>query len=80
MYFDDAGRMLTFAAERYGEFDGKYAMRTWTTPTTEYQRLGGLNLPVAGMGVWQLPSGDFPYIDVRVREILYNQPIEPFWD
>jgi hypothetical protein len=78
MYFDDTGRMLTFIAQRWGEFDGKYAIGTWTTPTTEYAVFNGLHLPVAGLGVWQLPGGDLPYVNVRVTEIEYNQPIEPF--
>lgn len=78
MYFDDTGRMLSFSAERYGEFEGAYALKTWTTPMTHYGKFGGLNLPAAGMGVWQLPSGDFPYIKVEVSTIAYNGPIEPF--
>jgi hypothetical protein len=78
MYFDDKGRMLTFISQRYGEFAGQYAIRTWSTPTTEYAELAGLKLPVAGLGVWQLPEGDLPYVKVRVSEIEYNQPIEAF--
>jgi len=78
MYFDDKGRMLSFEAQRYGEFGGHFVMNTWTTPTTEYGRFAGLNLPVAGFGVWQLPTGDFPYIDVHVTEITYNEPVEDF--
>jgi hypothetical protein len=78
MYFDDAGRLLTFVAQRYGEFNGGYSMNTWTTPVTEYGLLAGLRLPVTGLGVWQLPHGDFPYIDVRVTHVEYNQPIEGF--
>jgi hypothetical protein len=78
MYFDDAGRLLTFIAQRYGEFDGRYSIRTWTTPTTEYGVFGGLNLPAGGMGVWQLPTGDVPYVDVRLTGVEYNQPIEAF--
>jgi hypothetical protein len=78
MYFDDAGRLLTFVAQRYGEFNGSYSVKTWTTPVTEYAELGGLRLPIAGLGVWQLPSGDFPYVNVRLTELEYNVPIEAF--
>lgn len=75
MYFDDAGRLLTFIAPRYGEFGGQYAMRTWTAPITEYGSFAGLNLPSAGQRVWQLPDSDLTYIHVRVTEIEYNQPM-----
>jgi hypothetical protein len=78
MYFDDAGRLLTFVAQRYGEFKGSYAMNKWATPVTEYGTFGGLRIPISGRGVWQDASGDFAYIDVRVHEIEYNQPIEAF--
>lgn len=78
MYFDDTGRLLTFIAQRYGDFDGKYSIATWTTPTTEYGVFKGLRLPIAGLGIWQLPGGDLPYVSVRVTEIEYNQSIETF--
>lgn len=73
MYFDDAGRLLTFIAPRYGEFNGQYALRTWTAPITEYRSFAGFNLPAAGKGVWQLPEGDLSYVDVHVTEIAYNE-------
>jgi hypothetical protein len=76
MYFDDTGRMLSFVAQRYGEFNGKYSLNTWTAPITDYAVFGGLNLPANGKGVWLLPTGDFPYVDVRVTKIEYNQSRE----
>jgi hypothetical protein len=78
MYFDDNGRLLTFIAQRYGDFNGQYAMHTWATPVIDYAEFNGLKLPAGGMGVWQLPAGDLPYVDVQPIEIVYNQPIEDF--
>jgi hypothetical protein len=78
MYFDDSGRMLSFAAQRYGKFGGQFAMNTWTTPMTEYAEINGMNIPIAGRGVWLSPSADFAYIDVRVQELVYNEPV-PAW-
>jgi hypothetical protein len=78
MYFDDEGRLLGCIAPRYGDFNGKYMVRTWATPTTEYATFNGINIPAAGLGVWQLPDGDFPYVNVRLSEIVYNQPIASF--
>jgi hypothetical protein len=45
---------------------------------TEYARFGGLNIPAGGRGVWRLPTGDFPYIDVRLTDVVYNQPVDAF--
>lgn len=75
MYFDDLGRMLSFEAERYGEFGGESVIRMWTTPMTEYALINDMNLPVAGAGVWLLPGADFAYIRVRVQELTYNEPV-----
>jgi hypothetical protein len=73
MYFDDSGRMLNFVAQRYGEFEGKFVMKTWSTPMTEYAQINGMTIPIAGLGVWQLPSVDFSYINVHVDELVYNE-------
>lgn len=72
MFFDDEGRQLSFAAQRYGDFGRTYTIRTWTTPVTEYGHFGGLNLPAAGAGVWVLPEGDLSYISVRMRDCFFS--------
>lgn len=78
MYFDDAGRLLSFIGQRYREQDGAYSLGTWSTPMTTYARRAGLMLPVRGQGVWILPEGDLPYIDISVDDIAYNVPITSF--
>lgn len=72
MFFDDTGRLLSFAAQRYGEFDGKYDIRTWTTPITEYGHYAGLTLPSVGTGVWLLPDGDLAYVTYRLKGLFYD--------
>lgn len=78
VFFDDSGRLINFVAQRYRETDGSYSLDTWTTPLTAYGPRAGLNLPVRGLGVWRLESGDLPYIDIHINEIAYNEPIEAF--
>jgi uncharacterized protein DUF6544 len=78
MYFDDVGRLTNFVAQRYSEHNGAYTLDTWSTPMSDYGVRAGLNLPVRGQAVWNLPSGDFPYIDVEVKEIAYNEPAKVF--
>lgn len=78
MFFDDDGRMLTFIASRYREDKGRYTINTWSTPMTEYGTMAGLNLPIAGWGVWQLPECDLPYIMIRLTDVVYNEPIDDF--
>jgi hypothetical protein len=75
MVFDDAGRPVSFFAERYRENKGEYSLDRWSTPMVEYGERAGLNLPVRGQAVWNLPSGDLPYWDGELTEVEYNQPV-----
>lgn len=75
-YFDDAGRVLSFLGQRYnGDKKGLYP---WATPMTEYGSLDGLQIPITGCGVWQLPEGDLSYITVNITAIHYNTSIPQF--
>jgi hypothetical protein len=75
-FFDDVGRLTNFRAQRYRENKGKYSLDTWETPMVEYGTLAGLNLPIRGSGVWKLPTGDLPYIDIALEEVEYKCPVE----
>jgi hypothetical protein len=77
LFFDDAGRLTDFVAQRYRESQGHFSLDTWSTPMTQYGVLAGLNLPVRGQAVWKLPSGDLPYADLELTSIEYNVPVEP---
>lgn len=74
MYFDQEGRLTNFVAERYRMVGGAYELCTWSTPTTEYGVLAGLNLPVRGKAVWNLPDGDLEYIDATISALEYDAP------
>src|SRR4029453_1155241 len=78
MFFDAAGRLTNFTCLRYRGHNGDFSLDPWATPMTEYGVLGGLNLPVRGQAVWNLPSGDLPYVDLTLSEIEYNGAIESF--
>lgn len=80
MFFDDAGRALSFRAERYREVAGHYELNTWSTPMTDYAVFDGLRVPCSGSGVWELPEADLMYIKMRVTKLEYNVPIRRFHD
>jgi hypothetical protein len=75
---DELGRLTNFLAKRYRENKGTYTFDTWTTPMTEWGKLAGLNLPIRGQAVWKLPTGDLPYMDMKLTEIEYNGMVEEF--
>ncbi len=70
------GRLINFSAMRYRENKGTYTFDRWDTPMTEWGQLGGLNLPTRGQAVWKLPGGDLPYVDIKITEVVYNEPVE----
>ena len=63
---------------RYGNFEGAYVLYRWLVPLTEYAQHGGLNIPVHGQVVWNLPTGDVPYFDWTSTHVAYNVPVGDF--
>ena len=37
--------------------------------------LEGLRLPIAGAAVWKLKNGDFPYIELDVTDVKYDEDL-----
>jgi hypothetical protein len=72
MFFDQVGRLTNFSALRYREMEGEYSLDPWSTPMTGYGVLAGLNLPLRGQAVWNLPAGDLVYAELEVTEVVYG--------
>lgn len=72
--FNEQGEVLSFEAERYGEFDGEYRLETWTCVIQDHQEFNGINVPSQGDLIWKLDSGDFHWYHFVVRELEYNNP------
>lgn len=73
--FDDKGKLTNFTAKRSRDTSGgKMVETTWSTPISEYREMAGLRLPVKGEGVWNLKSGEFPYIRIEITDVEYNNP------
>jgi len=71
-FFDDQGRITNFTAKRYREINGEYSLDDWSTPITGYGEFAGLNLPLAGQAVWNLPEGDLVYAELEITEVEYK--------
>jgi hypothetical protein len=74
MHFDREGRPTNFTTNRYREINGQFSLDPWSTPITDYGEREGLNLPIRGQAVWNLPIGDLPYVDLEITEVVYNSP------
>jgi hypothetical protein len=74
LQFDASGRVLNFIAQRYMFGDDGGSLQTWSTPIATYGKLGGLRLPLTGSAVWNLPDGDFEYIQLEITDVEYDPP------
>ena len=72
MIFDDSGRLTNFTTMRYRELNGEFFLDPWSTPILDYGKHAGLKLPIRGQAVWNLESGDLPYIDLEITKVKYN--------
>ena len=61
-------------AERYRAVGSGFALDTWSTPLSAYGEFNGLRVPVAGEATWNLTSGEFSCIKLRVTALEYNRP------
>ena len=71
-FFDDQGRLMKLTADRYN--DDRGSIEPWSIAITEYGAFGGIEIPVAGEGVWHYETGDFAYIHWRITELEQNVP------
>jgi hypothetical protein len=74
LQFDPIGRILNFIAQRYMFEENGGSLQTWSTPISTYGELGQLRLPVSGSAVWNLPDGDFEYIQIEMIAVEYDPP------
>lgn len=73
--FDKDGRLINFVTTRARVTDnGDIEMTKWSTPIKSYKSFHGFNLPYKGQAVWHLKSGPYPYIDVTLTDIEYDNP------
>lgn len=70
--FDDGGRIVGMAAERYRDVDGTQVLTPWLGHFSDYQRFGDLMVPARGEVGWLINGVEFPYVRVEVQNIRYR--------
>lgn len=72
--FNSDGDIIGFEAKRYGDFNGKYALETWSVRMTGYKIFNDIRIPNKSEVTWKLEAGDFTWLEVEVTDIAYNAP------
>ncbi len=72
--FDEKGDLLTFEAQRYGEFDGTYSLETWSIATKGHREFGGVRIPNVSEVTWKLKAGDYTWLRLEITELEYDRP------
>lgn len=70
--FSAEGDIMGFEGRRYGDFDGKYSLETWSVRHTGYKEFNDIRIPNKSEVTWKLSTGDFTWLEVEVTDIDYN--------
>lgn len=72
---NDEGAITRFYTEdRYREEDGKQVQSPWYGTYDDYRDVDELRVPHHVEVFWQLPEGEFQYVDFHITEIQYDIP------
>lgn len=69
-FFGSDGLPVNFEAQRYNT--ATHSVETWQTPLSAHATFDGQILPQAGSALWQLPHGQFGYIELQIDSVTYD--------
>lgn len=69
-YFNERYELTGFEAERYSYDTNSY--EKWTTVTTDYKEINGINTPTKLQAIWHFKDGELLYFDSNGVEISYQ--------
>jgi len=70
--FNKEGLPELFEAKRYGDFDGKFSMETWSVKTTRYETFNDIKVGSSSEVTWKLSTGDFTWLKLDVIQLNYS--------
>lgn len=72
--FNPKGEVINFVAQRYGDFNGRYLMKTWVVNMRQHQEFNGIRIPATGEVIWKLETGDYNWYQFEIKDVEYNKP------
>lgn len=73
--FNETGELVSFIANRYREYNGKYVLQDWGGITRGYREFNGIRIPNKTDVIWKPETGDFNWYRCEITEIEYNKPV-----
>ncbi|WP_286760718.1 DUF6920 family protein [Salegentibacter sp. UBA1130] len=77
-YFDEHGNFKKFVAMRYQDANDTVPT-VWTVTATKTEEMNGIRIPVECEASWELESGPWPWLKLKINDIQYNvkeMPVE----
>jgi hypothetical protein len=72
--FDERGRVVSEAADRYMVTGSGASLEGWFIPVTEWRKFCGVEIPTRGNTIWKLATGDFDYFRWEIVDLEVNHP------
>jgi len=72
--FDERGRVVSEAADRYMSTGNGTSLEKWFIPVTEWRTFCGVEIPTRGHAIWKLAGGDFDYFRWEIVDVEVNHP------
>ena len=71
--FNEEGEIVQFETEdKFRDFKATYSNEKFTLRCSRYRTIDKIRVPTKVVFLWNLPSGDFPYAEIIVDDIIYT--------
>ncbi len=70
--FDDRDRLVNMTADRWN--DSEQAFRPWSTPISDWGTFEGIQIAIAGTGVWGTGPDAYEYVRLDLTSVEYDPP------
>jgi hypothetical protein len=70
-HFGTRGEIVSATTTRYRDVGGRAVLTPWLCHFYDYERRGGMMIPMAGVVEWVLPGGPLPYWRGRLADVRY---------
>lgn len=77
VHFGPQGEIARIVAERYRDVDGVAVLTPWEGQFRDYERQGGMRIPMTGEVAWILPEGRHDYYRGRITDVEYELAVVP---